>query len=285
MNPRLSLFLGVLCIAFSPIFVKLMPLSALSAAFYRMFFTWVILAPYCLFYKNLRIPARALTIAVAGGLVFALDIAVWNISILKSTATISTLVANLAPLWVGILSLVILKKQPGISFWLGTLIAITGMCILVGISNLLRHQLNAGVLYALASSVLYAIYILITKDVLEHIDTVVFMFYSMLASTVALGVYCLFNGDQLYNYSMHTWLILIILGVVCQLTGWITINYSIHKMDPAQVSITLLGQTIATALLAWLMLNERIGFTELVGGVIVLVGIGVTFVKRKIPTA
>ncbi|WP_448701472.1 DMT family transporter [Mucilaginibacter sp. AW1-3] len=281
MNPKLSLFVGILCIAFSPIFVKLVPLSALSAAFYRMFFGFIILAPYCLFYKNLRIPARALGIALVGGLVFALDIAVWNISILKSTATISTLIANLAPVWVGILSLLILKKQPGASFWLGTLIAISGMCILVGLQNVLSLKLNEGVLYALGSSVLYAIYILLTKDVLARIDSIVFMFYSMLASTVALGVYCLFEGDQLLNYSAHTWLILIILGIVCQLIGWLTINYVIHHMDSTRVSIALLGQTVATALLAWLMLNERVDFIELVGGAIVLVGIGVTFVKKK----
>jgi drug/metabolite transporter (DMT)-like permease len=285
MNPKLSLFVGILCIAFSPIFVKLVPLSALSAAFYRMFFAWIILAPYCLFYKNLRIPKRSLLIAIIGGLVFALDIAVWNISILKSTATISTLIANLAPVWVGVLSLLILKKQPGLSFWLGTLIAICGMCILVGINNLLRLQLNAGVLFALASSVLYAIYILITKDVLTRIDAIVFMFYSMLASTVALGVYCLFSGDQLWNYSAHTWIILIVLGIVCQLVGWITINYAIHHMDSTRVSIALLGQTIATALLAWIILGEHVDFIELMGGVIVLVGIGVTFVKRKAPAA
>lgn len=281
MNPKLSLFAGILCIAFSPIFVKLVPLSAVSAAFYRMFFAWLILAPYCLFYRNLRVAKKDLLTAVIGGLVFALDIAVWNISILKSTATISTLIANLAPVWVGILSLLILKKQPGISFWLGTLIAISGMCILVGIDNLLRMQLNAGILFALASSVLYAIYILITKDVLSRIDSIVFMFYSMLASTIALGVYCLFNGDQLWNYSAHTWLILVVLGTVCQLVGWITINYAIHHMDSTQVSIALLGQTFATALLAWLILNERLGFIELIGGVLVVVGIGVTFVKRS----
>jgi len=281
MNPKRNLFVGILCIAFSPIFVKLVPLSALSAAFYRMFFAWIVLAPYCLFYKNLRTPKKSLIIAIVGGLVFALDIAVWNISILKSTATISTLIANLAPVWVGVLSLLILKKQPGISFWLGTLIAISGMCILVGLQNVLSLKLNEGVLYALASSVLYAIYILITKDVLAKIDAIVFMFYSMLASTVALGTYCLFNGDQLWNYSAHTWLILIILGIVCQLIGWITINYAIHHMDSTQVSIALLGQTIATALLAWIILDEHVDFIELMGGVIVLIGIGVTFVRRR----
>lgn len=220
--------------------------------------------------------------AIIGGLVFALDIAVWNISILKSTATISTLVANLAPVWVGILSWLILKKQPGISFWLGTIIAISGMCILVGLDNVLKLQLTEGVLYALASSVLYAIYILVSKDVLRQMGGITFMFYNMLAATVALGAYCLINHDQLWNYSAHTWVVLIILGIICQLIGWITINYAMSRMDPTRVSIALLGQTVATALLAWVMLGERVDFTELLGGAIVLVGIGVTFVKRKV---
>jgi len=281
MNPKLSLAIGIVCISFSPIFVKMVPLTALSAAFYRMLFAWMILAPYCLFNKDLRVAPKMLMVAIIGGLVFALDIAVWNISILKSTATISTLIANLAPVWVGILSLLILKKQPGTSFWLGTLIAICGMCVLVGLQNVLHLRLNEGILYALCSSVLYAIYILITKDVLNRIDGIVFMFYSMLASTVALGVFCLFNDDQLWNYNAHTWLILIVLGIVCQLIGWITINYAIHHLDSTQVSVTLLSQTVITALLAWVMLNEHVDFIALIGGFIVICGIGITFMKRK----
>jgi drug/metabolite transporter (DMT)-like permease len=249
MNPKLSLAIGIICIAFSPIFVKMAGVSALSAAFYRMLFAWVALAPYCLMYSKLRIDPKILLTAIIGGLVFALDIAVWNISLLKITATVSTLIANLAPVWVGVLSLLILKKRVGISFWLGALIAISGMCLLVGIENLLKLQLNAGVIYALGSSMLYAIYILITKDVLARMDTIVFMFYNMLAATVVLGIFCLINGDHLLHYSTHAWL----------------------------------RQAITTALLAWLLLGERVNLMEIVGGVMVLSGIGVTFVKRKSP--
>lgn len=281
MNPKLSLAIGIICIAFSPIFVKLIPLSALSAAFYRLFFAWIFLAPYFFFKGSLRIDTKSLVIAIIGGLVFGLDIAVWNISILKSTATISTLVANLAPLWVGLLSLIIYKKQPGASFWIGTVVAICGMIILVGIQNILHLQLNEGVLYAMFSSVLYAIYILISKDVLARINTLAFMFYSMLAATIFLGIFCEMGHDAMWGFSLNTWLLLITLGLLCQLIGWITINYAISHMDSTQVSIALLGQTVATALLAWWLLSEKVGFIELLGGAVVLVGIGVTFVKRK----
>lgn len=282
MNPKLSLAIGILCISFSPIFVKLLPLSALPAAFYRLAFAWVFLAPYCLWKRDLRMSGKSLMIAITGGLVFGLDIAVWNVSILKSTATISTLIANLAPLWVGLLTLILFKRQPGISFWLGTFIAICGMVILVGIQSIMQLQLTQGVVYALCSSVLYAIYILITKDVLQRIDTLAFMFYSMLAATVFLGAVCWFNHDVMTGYSAHTWLMLIVLGLVCQLLGWITINYSIHHLDPTQVSLTLLSQAVVTALIAWLLLNETIGASEILGGIIVLAGIAFTFVKRNL---
>lgn len=281
MNPKLSLFIGIICIAFSPIFVKMAGVSALSAAFYRILFAWILLAPYCLYKNNLRIAKKHLITAMLGGLVFALDIAVWNISILRSTATISTIVANLAPVWVGLISLFVLKKQPGASFWWGTLIAIAGMCVLVGIHNLLNLQINAGIILAMVSSMLYAIYILITKDVLDNIDTATFMFYNMLAAVVALGAFCMPNVGQLYHYTAGTWCILVTMGIVCQLLGWLTINYAIHHMASTRVSVALLGQTIATALLAWVILHERISFTEFLGSLMILAGIGVTFVKKR----
>ncbi|WP_147425585.1 DMT family transporter [Mucilaginibacter gracilis] len=281
MNPKLSLVTGIICIAFSPIFVKLVPLSALPAAFYRLLFALVFLAPYFFFKGSLRINSKSLFIAVIGGLVFGLDIAVWNISILKSTATISTLVANLAPVWVGLLSLVIYKKQPGLSFWLGTATAICGMVILVGIQKIWHLQLTQGVVYAIFSSVLYAIYILISKNVLASINTLTFMFYSMLAATILLGVFCWADHDVMWGFSTQTWLMLVALGLICQLLGWITINYAISHLDSTQVSIALLGQTVATALLAWWLLSEKVGLVELLGGVVVLVGIGVTFVKPR----
>src|SRR6185312_22733 len=107
MNPKLSLIIGILCISFSPIFVKFGGTPALASAFYRIALGWVCLAPYCLLKENLKIGRKELLIAIAGGIVFASDITVWNISLLKISATVSTLLANLAPVWVGLLSFIL----------------------------------------------------------------------------------------------------------------------------------------------------------------------------------
>ena len=215
-----------------------------------------------------------------GGIVFASDIAVWHMSLLKISATVSTLLANLAPVWVGLLSYLLLKKQSGGLFWLGTIVAIAGMAILVGYQNVIHLKFNAGILLALLASFLYACYILITKGILQKIETITFMFYNMLAASVFLLIICLLNHTEIARLAASSWEYLIAMGVICQLTGWITINYAIKFLASTKVSIALLGQTVIAGFLAILLLKERLDVKEIVGSAIVLGGIALSFITR-----
>lgn len=220
-------------------------------------------------------------IAVAAGIVFASDVAVWNISLLKISATVSTLIANLAPVWVGLLSFVLFKKRSGMLFWAGTLIAIAGMIVLVGYQNIIHLNLNAGILLAVLASLFYATYILITKNIMENIDVFTFMFYSMLGSTVFLfGVNCV-TGGTIANFSLNVWLCFAGMGLICQLGGWLTINYSLRYLESTKVAISLLSQTVFAGLLATFLLHEKLSVTEIIGSVLVLAGIAVTFLKSS----
>jgi len=281
MNPKASLIIGIICISFSPIFVKLAVAPPVSSGFYRIFIAWLFLAPYCIYKGQLKISRNDLLIALLGGVVFGADIAVWNISLIKISATISTLIANLAPVWVGLLSFLILRKKSGVLFWTGTWIAILGMIILVGYHNILHLQFNIGLVYALIASLFYAIYIMITKNILRNISTVTFMFYNMLAASVFLLLICEYQHYEILHFSTPTWLCLVGMGLICQLAGWITINYSLNFLEATKVSIALLSQTVLAGFWAMLCLSEKLEFKEIAGSVIVLVGIAVTFFKKK----
>jgi len=164
MNPKLTLAIGILCISFSPILVKLADASPIVAAFYRMLLAWLVLAPYCLIKTDVKLPLKALLQAMLAGVVFAADIAVWNISLMTTSATISTLVANLAPVWVGLMAYLFFKRKSGRLFWIGTAVAIIGMVVLVGFSNLLHLKINLGLILALAAS-FYMLFILSSPKV------------------------------------------------------------------------------------------------------------------------
>jgi len=281
MNPKASLVIGILCISFSPILVKLGDAPAITSGFYRIFIAWLCLAPYCIAKRSLKIGRNELLIAVAGGIVFGADIAVWNISLLKISATVSTLLANLAPLWVGLLSFLIFKKRSGALFWIGTIVSILGMVVLVGYQNILALKFNAGILLALLASFLYAIYIMITRGILQRISTLTFMFYNMLGASIFLLIINQLQHNSLFNYPAKAWLCLLGLGLICQLTGWLTINNTLRHLASTKVSIALLSQTVIACFWATILLHEKLEINEIIGSIIVLGGIAVTFLKRN----
>ena len=285
MKPKLSLVIGIICISFSPIFVKLAGTSPLGAAFYRVFVAWLCLLPYCIIKKKLRIDKRQLLIAVAAGIVFASDISVWNMSLLKISATVSTLIANLAPVWVGLMSYLLFKKRSGNFFWIGTGIAIVGMVVLVGYQHILHLEFNAGILLATLASLLYAGYILITKNIMAGIDVFTFMFYSMLGAGVFLFFVNVFAGSNFTHFPVNVWLYFVGMGLLCQLLGWLTINYSLRYLESTKVAIALLSQTVFAGLLAAFLLDEQLQAKELIGSAIVLAGIAVSFIKPRPVTA
>jgi drug/metabolite transporter (DMT)-like permease len=166
-------------------------------------------------------------------------------------------------------------------FWIGTFMAIIGMVVLVGYEHILHLEFNAGILLALLASFLYASYILITKNVMAGIDVFTFMFYSMLGAAVFLFAVSAFTGDNMFVFSLNVWLCFIGMGIICQLTGWLTINYSLRYLPSTRVAIALLSQTVFAGILAAFLLDEHLSVTEIIGSVIVLAGIAVTFLKPK----
>ncbi|MBK0381278.1 DMT family transporter [Mucilaginibacter segetis] len=281
MNPKLSLIIGIICISFSPIFVKLADASPVMSAFYRILIGWLALVPYCVFSRKLAINRKDLLLTILGGIIFAADIAVWNMSLVITSATISTLIANLAPVWVGLLSFLIFRKRSGWMFWTGTIIAIGGMIILVGFQHIIHLQFNIGLIYALAASFLYSIYLLITSEVMKRVHTLTFMFYNMLAAAVVLFVVCVIQGHNFINFSVPTWLNFAGMGLICQLTGWITINFALKHIESTKVAVSLLSQTVVAGVLAAFLLNEHLSLQEGIGSLVVLAGIAFTFIKRR----
>jgi drug/metabolite transporter (DMT)-like permease len=257
------------------------PKPPMTSGFYRIFIAWLCLAPYCIAKGKFKIGRNELIVAVVGGVVFGADIAVWNISLLKISATVSTLVANLAPLWVGLLSFVLFKKRSGNLFWIGTFVAILGMVVLVGYQNIIALKFSAGILLALLASLLYAIYILITKGILQKIDTLTFMFYNMLGASIFLLAICGFQHNDMVDFSARAWLCFLGMSLICQLIGWLTINHTLRFLESTKVSIALLAQTVLAGFWATLFLTEKLELREIIGSVIVLVGIAVTFLKPR----
>ncbi len=280
LNPRISLFIGVLSISIFPVLVKWAPVSVISSAFYRMFIGFICLLPFVLLRKQLVKPTPKQWIPILiCGILFGSDIAVWNLSIQYSNATQATLLTNLAPVWVGIGTFLFLPNKPATNFWIGTATALIGLVILIGFDTFASMQFDKGFMLAVLSGILYASYMLVSKNVLAKMNIVSFMTYSMGISSLYLLGICLYNSEPLWGFTPEIWGIMAIQGIICQLIGWLSISYAVHKMDTTRVSLTLLSQSVLTGILAWLFIHEKFTLQMIIGGLVILVGIGITFKK------
>ena len=279
----LVLFFGILCIAWSAIFVKLADVTGLSSAFYRMFIGTLGILPLWYYRRRPLNNWSSIRIAILCGLFFGCDIALWNTSIMLSKAAISTLLANLAPVWVGLGAIFILKEKPSRLFWIGTTVALIGVVVIVGVDKVFNSKLSLGNLLAICASFFYAAYLLTTKKGRVSLDTVSFTAISMITSSVILFIFCEVKGVPLVGFEAKSWLALIGLGLISQLGGWLAINYALGYIKPTVASVSLLSQSVFTAIFSIPVLSEYLNWIEVSGAFIVLAGI--YMVNRKVSKA
>jgi drug/metabolite transporter (DMT)-like permease len=283
-NSRINLIIGIISISIFPVLVKWAPVSGVTSAFYRMLLGLLFLLPYVLFRRKFTWPTGTLWVPIVlCGIIFASDIAVWNLSIHYSNATQATLLTNLSPVWVGVGTFLFLPDKPGPRFWLGTLVALTGMVVLIGIDTFTSMKLDLGFGLAMLSGVLYATYMLVSKTVLNKIDIVSFMTVSMAVSSIYLLGICLFFDQPVWHFDAAIWAVFVVQGLVCQLIGWLTINSAMKQMDAKSVSLSLLSQAVVTGIFAWMFIGEKITAQMIAGGIVILIGIAITYTGRKKP--
>lgn len=271
--PFVALLFGVVCIGSSPIFVRLAAVPGPVSAFWR-----VTIAGICLVIlsaiRREGLPAKAIRGGVLlGGLFFALDLALWNQSLLRVPVAICTPVGNSAPLWVGLGGWLIWKRRPASAFWTGLALAVVGIAALARPWSVSAKPDLLGLSMALAASVFYAGYLLSTTRIRSRTTTLSFMTLSTIASGLVLWLLCQATGQVLTGFSDATWMALVGLGLVSHLAGWMLINYALGHLAPELAAVTLLGQTVVAGLLAVPVLRELPDALQLAGGALVLAGI------------
>ncbi len=277
----LALVAGIVCIAWSAIFVRWTDIPGPASAFYRMLIPALVLLPTFLFDRSgFRLNWRMLGIIALGGLFFALDLALYNTSILKTSAANATLLGNNTPIVVGLLSWLILGKRPSAAFWLGLLLALAGTLVILWADLGKLTRLGVGDLMALGAAACFAVYLLATERVRTSTSTLGFLRLAMISSTVALFLINRVMGISLRVPQGRTLWAVLGLGLVSQLGGYLALTYALGHLPATITSVSLLMQGPLTAVMAALLLAEPLTWPQILGGVLVLSGVGLAHRQR-----
>jgi drug/metabolite transporter (DMT)-like permease len=273
-------------IAWSAIFIRWSAVPGPSSAFYRVLIAAMVLVPWRIVTsgsavrdraRTARSRWRALLLALGAGVFFGCDLALYNTSVMRTTATTATLFGNNAPIFVGIGSWLIFGRRPQPRFWIGLGLAMAGAAVVMVATARQDSGQGAGdltgALMAIAAAVFFAGYLLTIERVREEMDTLTLSTVAIVGSVLTLLAVCAIVDAPLAGFPARTWLALLGLGLISQLGAYLCLTYALGHLPATVTSVGLLAQVPLTAILAVPLLGEPLTAPYLVGGTLVLAGI------------
>jgi len=277
MNPALgALLVGAACIALSPIFVRLSEAGPTATAFWRVALAVPVL---WLLYFFKRGPATRRysgkwPLLLAAGFAFAGDLGFWHASVQLTSVANSTLLANLASIFVTLAAWIFLQQKPTRLFLAGLGAALVGVGLLVHTSLAFSSTGLAGDALGVLTAMFYAGYILAVKGLRDRGETTLYLM-AVTSTITALFLFpvALATGETLLPATAFGWWILIGLALISHAAGQGLIAYALAHLRAAFSSVSLLFQPVMAALFAWVLLSEALVPLQLLGALVVLAGI------------
>jgi drug/metabolite transporter (DMT)-like permease len=272
-----ALILGGAAIGGSPIFVRLSEVGPMATAFWR-----VALALIPIFIvsriKSKDAGPKPETLSDCGllilpGVILALDLAAWHLSITMTSVANATLLANLAPVFVTVIGLLFFRETVTRIFVLGLALALAGVVVLKGGPSAFGNGDLRGDGIAVIAAVFYAGYILAIGKLRSRFNTIRIMLWSTASAAVCVLPLGLIFEDQTLPITAYGWAIVFGLAFISHASGQVAIAYALAYLPTAFSSLTLLLQPVVAAILAWTLLGEAIGPMQAIGGLVVLAGI------------
>jgi len=275
-RPLTALVLGAICLGCSPILVRVSELGPVATAFWRLTLALIPLAAAFLARRDAEPGARPrnrreYAVAALPGVALAGDLITWHISIHMTTVTNSTLLANMAPIVVTLMTWVMLRRPPSRVFLAGLVLSIVGVVVLNGGLKPGGHWHGDAV--ALCAACSYAGYFVLLARARKTFSTGVVMLWSTIAAAVCVLPVALVFERAFVPAMLAGWATVLALGWIVHAGGQGLIAFSMAWLPATFSSLTLLIQPVVAAILAALLLGEPLTVAQAAGGSIVIAGI------------
>ncbi len=256
------------------IFIKLitdMPLG--SIIFFRLLFALTAITLYLAVsgrFFELRLKEKKSYLLMLG-LFEAAAVMANFYSIRYTTVSIAVLLLYTTPIYVTLLSPLVLKEKITQRSIIALMLSVTGV-ILVVQPQTLQNGINIiGVTLGLASGILFALMILTSRKIRDIYTGTAQATWSMIISLIVFSPFAFaVSMDVLKNHMQ----LLILFGLVPTAIGGILYFSGLRLIKAQSASIISLLEPVSAVVFAFIILSEPIVIATVIGGVFILLGAG-----------
>ena len=212
---------------------------------------------------------NCILISIFNGLAFIFG----NLSLLYTTATISSFLMSLSVIFTPFVSMILLKKRSNFKTYFCILIVIAGLYFLCG--NEGSFSFGIGELLAILCSASLGICLTLTSKYIADTDPIVLAaLQSAVAAVMAIIGAFIFNGPlSLSSVDSVGIFAIVYLALACTVAAYILQNVAMRYMSAVFASVVFCTEPVFTAAAAYFMLDERLSITGFAGGFLILLGV------------
>lgn len=282
----ITLFFGVFALSTSAIFVKLADAPATITAFYRMFFTAVMLLPFLLVNKKNRQELRLLSkkqwgFGLLSGVFLAAHYVLWFQSLNYTSVASSTVIVTLQPLFSIIGGYFLFKERFSKGAVMGCLVAIAGSIVIGWQDFQISGQALFGDILAFVAAGVITAYFFVGQHVRKMLSLVPYSIIGYASSALFLSILSFSQQVSFVNYSSQTWWSFIGLAFIATILGQTIFNWLLKWLSTSVISMGILGETIGTCILAYFILDEVISLQQGIGILLILIGLALFLLKQR----
>lgn len=288
-----SILIAIAAVSTASIFIRYSQMDgapSLVIAALRLTFAALLIAPLALsrhWDEIKRLTRTEWLLAVFSGIFLAVHFATWISSLEYTSVASSVVLVTTGPLWVALLSPLLLKEHIsrmafvglGLALVGGTVIGLSDACVWEGglscpsLGDVFQGRAMWGNFLALAGAWAVTGYLIIGRRLRADISLIPYIFLVYGMASVMLIVMLIISGTPLFGFAPRTYGWIFLLAAIPQLIGHSTYNWALKFLPATLVAVTTLGEPIGSAVLAYFLLNETPSLAVLIGAVFILTGI------------
>lgn len=266
------------------IFVKYLTLPSGFLVFLRASIGVLFLLPFVIFGKNkfnLESIKKNLVPLILSGACLGANWVLLFEAYKYTDVSIATLCYYLAPVFIVLLSPLILKERLNLQKVVGIVLALSGMVLVSGVISGAEGGSLIGVILGIGAALLYATVVFINKRIkdVSAYDRTITQFAISMIITLPYTLFTETVTKEMFNFPA----ILLILAVGIIHTGVAYVMYfsSLKDVKAHTAAIFSYIDPILALILAFAILGERLGALEIVGAILVLSGAFLSEIKLK----
>lgn len=190
-----------------------------------------------------------------------------------TSASHSGFITGLLVIFTPIFQIMIEKKWPKWGTILGVILVTIGLFLLINPQNILDQNTLFGDFLTLICAISFAIYIVLI-DVASKKDNIYFLTFLQMLVVAIGGIFCSFFIEKVYvEFNTNLLISALYLAIMATIVATFVQTKYQKETTPAKAAVIFTMEPVFSAVLAFFVLGEMIGWTGMLGGMIIVSGL------------